>query len=345
MPQFSWYHTPVEVKAMNFSALFIDLYHQAARAGRPFEPRITRSMTEAEGWTDQSAWQPSQNQPEPENLGDFLRLLCHKFQPLSSPQSVSYHCTMPVGVKHLYKPTLRQTLTVMESSMKFSYFLWEECCRGGDLSSHGTWEAYRVYAERRLSEFARWTSDDWLLPNVRAILNLMWGATDTRNQNLAMQDDWRFSLTVLSKCWSAPLRSLMLLMTAMVSCQIPLSAAVWAREHFVPVLVQFGSLELLGLLAKHAVRDDLVIQPMLSAGRHPPGSQSQGTDIVLADPFTKAPVGLVPDFLYHQRTDEEYVVRIKALYGDFAYNVPPNGVGIVFCPLDAISPPMTEEID
>ena len=56
-----------------------------------------------------------------------------------------------------------------------------------------------------------------------------------------------------------------------------------------------------------------------------------GKDLVLVNPrISKAPIGMIPDFLYHKQTHEEEIARIQTLYhgvvqstenGDYA--IPP----------------------
>jgi len=42
---------------------------------------------------------------------------------------------------------------------------------------------------------------------------------------------------------------------------------------------------------------------MMCIGRHT-ARESLGKDLVIADPLSKKPVGLIPDFLHHQRTGQ-----------------------------------------
>jgi hypothetical protein len=60
-------------------------------------------------------------------------------------------------------------------------------------------------------------------------------------------------------------------------------------------------------------------------------------DLVLVDPLSKMPVGLIPDFLHRNRTDEEYMDRIKILFEGLNPILGPRGAIIPRVPLDAIS--------
>jgi hypothetical protein len=56
---------------------------------------------------------------------------------------------------------------------------------------------------------------------------------------------------------------------------------------------------------------------MVSVGRHL-DRESMGKDLAIVDPVTKVPVGLLPDFLYYDRTGEEYQEIVMALYNRLA---------------------------
>ena len=74
---------------------------------------------------------------------------------------------------------------------------------------------------------------------------------------------------------------------------------------------------------------------MISAGRHFKG-ESLGKDLAIADPATKMPVGLLPDFLDLDRTDEKYVERISFLYRGNVVQVSPEGSVCRHLPLDSV---------
>jgi hypothetical protein len=69
-----------------------------------------------------------------------------------------------------------------------------------------------------------------------------------------------------------------------------------------------------------------------------PASQweSMGKDLTLVDPISKMPVGLLPDFLDLDMTDEKYVERISGLYRGSVVQVTPEGSVCRHLPLDSV---------
>jgi hypothetical protein len=104
----------------------------------------------------------------------------------------------------------------------------------------------------------------------------------------------------------------------MIGCRIPLSAVLWAREHFVPVAAQLANSEqhVLGLLANHAGTDLLSTpdgQQMIYKGRYFDPRRC-GKDLTLADVTLEMFVGLLSDFIIDQgQTDEEKNKRLNML--------------------------------
>ena len=166
-----------------------------------------------------------------------------------------------------------------------------------------------------------------LFEQSRKILDHMWCAVDPMTVNQAQTADWNFFKREMDTRWSDPLRRTMLLLAAMVNCRIPLSAAAWVNQRFVPVYCQFGELMVAPvLLAKHA-RQVVALrhQPyrMYSVGQHLADASGStigtpfGNDIFLVERSTKVPVGVLPDFLAKGRTSEEHVRLSSALYSGF----------------------------
>jgi len=164
----------------------------------------------------------------------------------------------------------------------------------------------------------------------------MWCAVDDFVINRPIREEWEdFKLEMEGK-WSNSILQTLLLLTAMISCQVPLLAITWARDRFVPVLVDYRKFSVIGLLAKHACTSELAMgQYMLSAGRHPTGAFT-GKDIVIADPSSMMPVGLLPDFFHNQRTDEEYVEKVSALYAGLVIKITGEGMVRYHIPLDSV---------
>ncbi|KAH7061737.1 hypothetical protein BKA63DRAFT_528087 [Paraphoma chrysanthemicola] len=371
MPQFPWYHYPANAETMSFSTIFQDFYNQAIVTGHPFAHRITRSMTSPKDCSSaEEAWLPSNNQPEPKTLGDFLKLLGHKIR--SESKIGQIHLCSVVRVELCpAAPDFDRTMAIVEDAMKFSSRIWQESHLGDELSMYGSWPedvdnkdswlklAMMSWArpnpstehseEERAAMLAGIQAEydknirtrlekPWLHKQARRILDLKWCATNTLHVSRPHQGDWRSWSRDLPKQWSAKLQEAVYLLAAMVSCQIPLSAVEWADDHFTPVLITFNTTTILGLFATHAVTDKIKAGgevPSFCVGRHP-AEQPLGKDLVLVDIFTKMPVGLVPDFLELMRTDEEFVDRVKELYHTVQPNVGPRGAMFPCVNLDDI---------
>lgn len=126
---------------MTFSAIFMDLYKQASKAGHSFEPKILQAMTDADAH-EGNAWLPSDDQPEPACLGDFLKLMggpspITPESPSTGPLP-STHVTRPVLVRQYVNEPASTVLEIIEAAMDFSEQAWEESHKGGDLSRFGS---------------------------------------------------------------------------------------------------------------------------------------------------------------------------------------------------------------
>lgn len=158
--------------------------------------------------------------------------------------------------------------------------------------------------------------------------------------------DWRVFKNLMRAAWSTSLLRTMLLFAVIVICRIPLSAAAWVNRLFVPVYVQYGeSLMTFNLLAKHARQEEADRdQPrrMYSVGQHLPAESGAtrgthfGKDHFLIDLSTKVPVGILPDFLPDDRTDEQYAKITSDLYTGLSQVFRQNRVGIMTAPLHAL---------
>jgi hypothetical protein len=281
----------------------------------------------------------------------------------------NYHFTSLLRITGLDESNAGSTLYFLEHAMHFSHRLWRESHRGGELTKYGSWpelgssdETYlRILSDtdhpyysdpvldsKRAAEIDRLQSqlvkiesdrekDEWLLPQATKILDHMWCAVDDVVVNRPLRKDWEYFKREMEGKWSDRMLQTLLLLAAMVSCQVPLSAIAWTWDRFVPVHVEYHAISVLGLLAKHACTEELAVgQPMLSGGRHT-NATCLGRDLVIVDPSSKMPVGLVPDFLCYQVTDEEYVKRISALYEGLVIDITGKRVTCRHVPLDAVT--------
>jgi hypothetical protein len=283
MPQFPWYHYPADAEVMSFNAIFEDFYQQAKRAGHAFACRITRSMIESAQYrTAEQAWYPSGQQPEPETLGDFFKLLGQRIH--IAEDNSNYHLTTIVKLAEVKVKDIAGTLGLLDSAMRFSSRKWHQCHKGGELANYGSWpevessrlgmarvhlemceeEAPSLEREAEMSrlraeiaeEEAREPHYD-LLEEARKTLDIIWATIDPYIQDAGMQSDGYYIKQKLKRYYHPKLMEFLVLLTAMVSCQVPLSAAIWARKYFIPVRVDYKKFHVIGLLAKHAIASDI----------------------------------------------------------------------------------------
>ncbi|KAF4625870.1 hypothetical protein G7Y89_g12296 [Cudoniella acicularis] len=151
------------------------------------------------------------------------------------------------------------------------------------------------------------------------ILDHMWCGLEDIMHDKAQASDWKIFRRLMQGKWSMPLLRTMLLLAAMVGCGLGLSAVTWVRKRLVPVLLFFGASQedpVLSLLANHARKSENSMSSRIvySVGRHLQGEEGEGfcRDLVLVDPETKLPIGILLDFLPYLRTDEKYVERYQS---------------------------------
>ena len=76
MSHFPWYTPPAHAEHMDFSQLFADLATQSSKAGHSYTGMFTRSMLEtSDRLPDDAALSLAREQPEPECMSDFVRLM------------------------------------------------------------------------------------------------------------------------------------------------------------------------------------------------------------------------------------------------------------------------------
>ncbi len=292
MPPFPWYKYPNNAENMAFGELFVDLYSQAAENRHTFAPKITASMVQSSATDTSKAWLPSKQQPEPECLGDFLKLLGQRLG-TDTPNNIScFHATTGVRVLAIHGDTHLEFLPMIQSAMRFSETIWRECHIGGELSKYGSfpnssWEMdvtdaasmgwwpdpekstgphlrvieggdRPVITEGPSIEFTTLSAEPPesestfrsiildhhvnpvpILEYSRSILDYAWCALGRRSPNRNRKADFEKFLHEMKWRWSKQLLDTVTLLTAMVNCQIGLSAARWVRKYFVPALIQY----------------------------------------------------------------------------------------------------------
>ncbi|RYP92625.1 hypothetical protein DL770_001267 [Monosporascus sp. CRB-9-2] len=343
MPQFPWYHYPKDAERMLFSEIFSDFYGQAAAAGHSFSGRITQSMTDLQSLADPNdSWGPSKEQPEPKSLGDFLKLLGHRLDPPPEGEETPIHFANEALVSPFVFSSddpIDETLSLIESAMRFSPWTWSMSHRADELSKYGASpelavvirflqallsagvdrdQAYVMSIQAEIAkEHQRRASEEWIIPQAMKILDLIFGTVDRYQNNAILRSDWQTFRIHSDGEWPADLRRAMIFLAAMISCQVPLSAYEWAQKHFMPVRVDFqegGAL--LGLLARGRAGETNRGFPrsVVVAGRGV-SRVNRGRDIVLVDPKSKVSIGLLPDFSHPAQPTEEFVRWMRMLYG------------------------------
>ncbi|CAI9632828.1 unnamed protein product [Alternaria burnsii] len=183
---------------------------------------------------------------------------------------------------------------------------------------------------------------DPLFVQARKILDNIWCAHDPHHIDAAQKGDWATFKQQMQGLWSKPLLRTMLLLAAMVNCRVPLSAAAWVNKLFVPVYIHHGKFLLsAGLLAKHARQPKHQRQEpdsMLCVGQHLPSSDQTafGKDLYLVDAKSKVPVGLVPDLMPDDPTDEKFAKVSCVMYNGFCKYMGNNQVAFAACPLSSV---------
>jgi len=183
-----------------------------------------------------------------------------------------------------------------------------------------------------------------LFVQARKILDNMWCAHDPHHIDAAQKGDWASFKRQMQGLWSKPLLRTVFLLAAMVNCRVPLSAAAWVNKLFVPVYIRHGKFLLsAGLLAKHARQPKRQRQQpssLLCVGQHLPSPSADrtafGKNLYLVDAKSKVPVGLVPDLMPDDRTDERFAKVSCIMYNGFCKYMGNNQVAFAAYPLSSI---------
>ncbi|EME45985.1 hypothetical protein DOTSEDRAFT_70110 [Dothistroma septosporum NZE10] len=376
MPQFPWYRYPRHAESMTFSEIFSDLALKSRRSGHPFTSRILGGMIDCDtcGGSVESLWMPSSAQPEPECLGDFIKLLAY---PVDSPlpgETTAVHFAALATVNLTtcqWEASGASCLRIVKSAINFSSDLWTISHRVGELSKYGS-----LISRVDLEPFVQTQRNDWrytlshgplsasatetAIAGLTKVLDLLLGAVDEHQVNRPMRSDWDYFSRSMTNAWHPQMQQALFLMAAMISCRVPLSAFKWTYKRFWPVTValQDGT-SCIGMIAwRYVFRLATLILPSTSglgsdpkgpvvmiAAQHHSDARLKGKDLVLVDAYTKIPIGLVPDFTWEvtSHTDTEasrhvMTERLTKLYGPLISHTVDSGVSAIYCaPLDAVN--------
>ena len=259
-------------------------------------------------------------------------------------------------------------LEIIRAAMEFSHYTWYISERAGELTKYGTSPEqsfnydlqrelkdvkdnseervrYREFVKKRQDQEHRWASEEqYVTEQATKCLSLMFGSTPRSAKTQRAKDEWTMYVQSRDGDWPIQLRRMMLLMAAMVGCKVPLSAAWWVRQRFLPVLIRLDEHgeKYLGLLSK---RHSTTLLSEKSKGSQPSfhvfvasrgySDSNRGKDLVILHPVSKTPVGLVPDFSHDQMAKEEWRERMIQLYGRlYASDCECRASHFAFLPLD-----------
>ncbi|EMC91988.1 hypothetical protein BAUCODRAFT_312893 [Baudoinia panamericana UAMH 10762] len=147
-------------------------------------------------------------------------------------------------------------------------------------------------------------------------------AHDRTVRSARARDDCKVFRLQMNDDWPLETQRLMLLQAAMIMCQVPLSAVEWRKARFTPCLPKLANADRsmhLGLLSR--AHHDAESMTVLIAGRHN-HSMNRGKDLVVVDPVSKVPIGLVPDFTHTLMEIEQFISRLSRIYGPLVRHFP-----------------------
>ncbi|KAL5625663.1 hypothetical protein FOBRF1_000006 [Fusarium oxysporum] len=248
MSQYDWYSAPSPemVRKMGFGPLFRDCFAQARHANRATLPKIIAGMVGEQGGSLETS-----NVPEPELLGDLVKLFG-----LATDGALQHDadCALgvelgPVVVRSIESSDISTILRILEGSLEFSKSAWG-LARRGELSLHEVWPDFKVISEAEDEELGDENissrNDNLRHNNAIQFLNLMalgffdGGGTqmdsDSFKRDLISTNPSKFSKTLVR-------------LGALISCGIGVSAYLWSKKVWTPVLVTIGKTDLLGMIS------------------------------------------------------------------------------------------------
>ncbi|RKK25789.1 hypothetical protein BFJ66_g16649 [Fusarium oxysporum f. sp. cepae] len=236
MSQYDWYlaPSPQMVRQMGFGPLFRDCFAQARHANRATLPKIMAGMVGEQGDSLETS-----NIPEPELLGDLVKLFG-----LATDGALQHDadCALgvevgPVVVRSIESSDMSTILRILEGSLEFSKSAWGLAGRG-ELSLHEAWPDVKVISEAEDEELddenISSRNDNLRHNNAIQFLNLMvLGIFDGGGMQM---DSDSFKRDLISTNPSKFTKTLVHL-GALISCGIGVSAYLWSKKVWTPVLV------------------------------------------------------------------------------------------------------------
>ncbi|KAF2271150.1 hypothetical protein CC78DRAFT_573527 [Lojkania enalia] len=311
MPQFPWYHYPKNAERMEFGDIFLDYWEQASKNGFLSACKMKASMIEPQVRRDLGkSWLPSEIQPEPACLGDFLKLLGGQLPGKSAHTGTNIHVTRPVCISPFEYDHPSDIIEFIARMTQRSHFRFCLSCSTGEIPKDQglkniPWEnnlkdinmldwlqdvlgqnqsvlpfdsqaGNEIFSNDMRSQGAS-QANHFHPDELEVARDYLYTIFFYKNANPTEDNAWwpgvRDSLCRLFEIAPASHRLLpiLLLMTATICCGMPVSATAWLMRFFIPIHVQFGEISHIGLLARHEnLQGHPTPRTMLCVGQHLP---------------------------------------------------------------------------
>ena len=344
LPQYGWYRAPREVKRLTFGQLWIDCVQQAEQSGFRFFPIVTKGLTGTIVANAEDSRSPSPDIPEPETLGDFIKLFGSHEDPLE-PRGWGKFIA-DVDCSRARSGEMTETIRLIKESMMFSQSEWKLAHRG-DLSINGMDPVEQSETQLRIgaiqdrmtytsqmsikekesllaaksqveTQYYRQTQDPRFQElEAMKILNLMW--TGLFEEDIPASHDWLNFAKSLVEDDPVGYQDTMLRLAALISCGFGTNAFAWSKAiNLFPVKTVLAGFNILILVSGSLFpelnsSDETEWLNLLFCAQQGAGRVS-GRDVVLVSRATQQVVGRFPDF--NQRTSdvESNVERMQRIY-------------------------------
>ena len=332
LPQYGWYLPPHGVRQMTFGQLWLDCWRQAQLAGYPFTPTIPKGLA---GSPENSldSLSPSENIPTPTVLGDFVKLFGCSINQDEDAQGL-----FVTDVEVEEPPDdMESSLAIIEDSMRFSPSSWALAHRG-ELSQHGMFPPEQStlalqlkimnIRERHIAKMNDKQREEFLARKARVIkeyeaerinpefyeaeaiktLNAMWAGIF--EGDASAQTNWEHFRDYLLRENPPFYQETMLRLSALVSCDVGISALSWTKPILRPLQTKIAGTKVL-ILATVACDPDQTHYICVQRGAH----GVLGRDLALVSPLDGCVVGKIPDLLGDKTADLVIKTeRLRSIY-------------------------------
>jgi len=245
-----WYSIPTTAKMLTFGQLFVDCCRKAFRRGFL---SITPLFTSGPGPLNEAILTPhaAENIPTPVYMGDTMRLLLgtQVWHPKWNQAEVMWNSEPPtissVDVTQVIGCIgVSETLSLILQCMVFDMNIWQASVWSP------TFDLSRVNEWHEKPSGDGWSGREDRFDVISLLRYLYdWITVDDESQALR-----KLTLLMLIRNSSRSFLDSLLLLTAMISCGVPVSAFVWAEQHLTPLQLEYGGIQLLAL-APNSIAD------------------------------------------------------------------------------------------